>query len=99
MTQADASIANHIPKNNAGRPKGATNKIPKDLVKSIMDAYYQLGGVEYLVEIGTTNPKIFLTLLSKIVPRDTNVNIEVAKVKSLSELYSSLQVVEEIVED
>ena len=33
----------------------------------------ELGGVEYLVKFGQQNPKAFITLLSKMLPRELNV--------------------------
>lgn len=53
-----------------GRPKGAPNKITKELKTMILDALEQSGGVDYLVE-RANDPRTasaFLTLVGKVLP-------------------------------
>ena len=53
-----------------GRPKGATNKVTKELKEMILTALDGAGGVEYL-EARAKDPRTasaFLTLVGKVLP-------------------------------
>ena len=58
-----------------GRKKGTPNKVTQTVRESIEGAFGELGGQAYLVKVGKEEPKAFLQLLSKIIPRDLNVNM------------------------
>lgn len=70
-------MANSEPKNtgkfgkgNPGKPKGATNKITKELKEMILEALDGAGGVGYLQE-RATDPRTasaFLSLIGKVLP-------------------------------
>lgn len=51
-----------------GRKKGTPNKISRDVKEAILDAFEELGGVDYLVWLGKVEPTSFATLLGKILP-------------------------------
>lgn len=51
-----------------GRQKGTPNKLTASVRMAVIDAFEKLGGVDYLVKIGTEEPKTFITLLAKILP-------------------------------
>ena len=51
----------------SGRKKGVPNKITTDVRKAILQAFDELGGVAYLLEVAKSDPKIFCALLAKIV--------------------------------
>lgn len=51
-----------------GRPKGASNKITKDIKEAIANAFVSVGGEAYLVKVAKEDPKTFCTLLGKIIP-------------------------------
>ena len=59
--------------NPSGRPKGSPNRITVQMREAFSMALDELGGVEYLVKFGQQNPKAFITLLSKMLPRELNV--------------------------
>ena len=53
-----------------GRPKGAKNKIPKQIKEMVAQALVDAGGVEYLVKCAS-NPRTasaFLSLVGKTLP-------------------------------
>ena len=59
---------------NSDKPKpfvGRTNtaKSSARLALDIIDAYDELGGVEFLTNLGTTDPRTFVALLGKILPK------------------------------
>jgi hypothetical protein len=51
-----------------GRQKGVPNKLTMDVRKAIIEAFEKAGGVDYLHQLATTDPKTFCTLLGKAVP-------------------------------
>ncbi len=68
---------NETPKNsgkfgagNPGKPKGATNKLTREVKTMILEALESAGGVEYLTE-RAQDPRTasaFLTLVGKVLP-------------------------------
>ncbi len=57
-------------KGNPGKPKGATNKLNREVKQMILDALEGAGGVEYLIE-RASDPRTasaFLTLVGKVLP-------------------------------
>ena len=51
-----------------GRPKGAANKMTRELKEMILEALEKAGGVEYLVRQADEKPVAFLGLVSKVLP-------------------------------
>ena len=51
-----------------GRPKGSPNAITMTLKDGIEEAYHQLGGIQWLVRLGLDDPRVFATLLAKLLP-------------------------------
>lgn len=60
-----------------GRPPGSVNKTTADLKAMIEGALSEVGGQSYLVEQARKNPKVFLLLVSKLIPRDLHLSGEV----------------------
>ena len=52
----------------AGRPKGAPNKVTRELKDMILTALDEAGGVEYLKRQAAENPGPFMTLVGKVLP-------------------------------
>jgi hypothetical protein len=59
------------PNAGKGRKKGAANKITKNLREMILGALEDAGGQAYLAEQARANPSAFLSLLGRIIPRET----------------------------
>lgn len=56
-------------KSGPGRPKGATNKVSKELKEMILTALDECGGADYLVkQANKKNPAAFMALLGKVLP-------------------------------
>jgi hypothetical protein len=51
-----------------GRPKGARNKVSRELKEMILAALDKAGGEQYFVEQASKNPVAFMTLLGKVLP-------------------------------
>ena len=64
-----------------GRPKGIPKKFTRQMREVILEAFEELGGVKYLVDIGRRNPALFIPLLAKIIP--AKLDIETGVVLSL----------------
>lgn len=60
-----------------GRVKGQPNKITVQMREVIMEAFDKLGGVDYLVKVGQQDPRVFCTLLGKLIPARLDVETTV----------------------
>lgn len=58
-----------------GRPKGSQNKLTRTVKQAIEAAFEQVGGPEYLARQAEENPAAFMTLLGKVLPTQTDVNL------------------------
>lgn len=62
-----------------GRPKGSVPKVTKTIRDAVLNAFDQVGGVEYLVRLanGTQSDRAAFTgLLNKVLPTQINANVE-----------------------
>jgi hypothetical protein len=59
----------------AGRKKGIPNKLTVKVKDAIKQAFDELGGVTYLVDLGRKDPKTFTTLLCKIIPAELSATL------------------------
>lgn len=66
----------HTIKKRKGRPKGSANKLTATLKEAIEASFSQIGGVRYLVRMAEEEPKAYMALLGKILPKDINATIE-----------------------
>lgn len=64
------------PNNGNGRPKGATNKVTRELKEMILGALDDAGGQAYLLAQAKANPQAFLTLIGKVLPTTINANVD-----------------------
>ena len=51
-----------------GRKKGVPNKFTADVRAAIEQAFNRAGGVDYLVQVAKDDPRVFCTLLAKVLP-------------------------------
>jgi hypothetical protein len=58
-----------------GRPKGAVNKLTKDVRAAIQAAFDGVGGAEWLMQQAQANPVAFMTLLGKIIPAQVQAEV------------------------
>jgi hypothetical protein len=63
-----ASKGTRPPNAGKGRPKGAVNKVTKNLREMILGALDDAGGQAYLAEQAQSNPAAFMALLGKVLP-------------------------------
>jgi hypothetical protein len=59
-----------------GRPKGARNKLSRDIREMIRAALDKAGGIAYLVKQAELNPTAFMTLVGKIIPTQIDAPIK-----------------------
>lgn len=53
---------------NPGKPKGATNKVTREVKAMVLQALDKAGGVTYLARAAKTHPAAFLALVGKVLP-------------------------------
>jgi hypothetical protein len=61
------------PRKNGGRPgagrkQGVPNKLTAEMKATIVAAFVEAGGIDYLVKVAKTDPPTFCALLGKILP-------------------------------
>lgn len=56
------------PNLKGGSRKGIPNKVATDVKEMVLKALENVGGVQYLTEQASENPKAFLSLLARIIP-------------------------------
>ena len=59
----------------SGRPKGSQSTTTVQLRDKVLEAFDELGGIDYLVALGKHSPKTFATLLIKVLPNETRTQI------------------------
>lgn len=64
MTEPATNVGNR----GQGRVKGVPNKMTKAVKEMILEALDNAGGVTYLTEQASANPKAFLALVGRILP-------------------------------
>jgi hypothetical protein len=62
-------------KRYGGRTKGTPNKLTGDVRDAISQAFTDLGGAKYLVQVGTDNPSAFCKLLGMTLPKDVKLDV------------------------
>jgi hypothetical protein len=71
-TAAKKTARRKPPNAGKGRPKGSKNKVSANVKEGIMQAYEELGGVNFLVKLAVDDPKTFCSLLGRIIPHEVN---------------------------
>lgn len=65
--------------NPAGRQKGRPNKLTRTIKAATLEAFEELGGVQWLVQMGrgtTDDRRAFMSLLARILPAEINANVQ-----------------------
>ena len=63
---------------SAGRKKGVTNKVTKELKDMILGALDDAGGQTYLAQQAIDNPGAFMSLVGKVLPKDMTLKASVS---------------------
>lgn len=63
-------------KKTGGRKPGVPNRMSLTVKQSVLDAFEELGGVQYLLQVAKDDPKTFCAMLAKIIPSDINADIK-----------------------
>lgn len=75
----------------AGRKKGTTNGDTAKLRELILGALDEVGGQDYLVQQAWNEPKAFLNLIAKVLPREVKQELIVNKIpESLEAFYNEI---------
>jgi hypothetical protein len=60
-------------KKTGGRKKGTPNKTTTGVKEAILRAFDQVGGEDYLVRIAEDEPRIFCSLIGRILPAEARI--------------------------
>ena len=61
---------------NPGKPKGATNKLTREVKQMIVEALDGAGGVDYLIAKADTHPAAFLALVGRVLPLQVQAEVK-----------------------
>ena len=53
-----------------GRTKGTPNKLNAEIRAMVLEALSELGGVDYLVEVGRKKPEVLCGLIARLIPSE-----------------------------
>jgi len=65
------------PNAGKGRKKGVPNKVTRCVKEAVEAAFQKVGGEEYLVGQAVANPLAFMSLLGKLLPSGSQLNVAV----------------------
>jgi len=60
-----------------GRTKGTPNKTTAEMREAIIQAFHEAGGVDYLVRVANDDPRTFLGLLGRVLPKEVKAEVDV----------------------
>ena len=66
--QRETMAQNRFTEAGPGRPKGLPNRQTVAIKEAIERAFEKLGGTDYLVHVGQSDPRTFCALLSRLLP-------------------------------
>lgn len=58
-----------------GRPRGSENRINRDVRAMVLAALNEAGGQAYLVRQAEANPKAFLALVARVIPKEVAIEV------------------------
>lgn len=61
-----------------GRSKGTPNRTSSAVKQAILQAFEQVGGTDYLVRVAHDDPKTFVALLGRVLPKDVRAEVSSA---------------------
>jgi hypothetical protein len=73
-----------------GRPKGARSKLGELFLENLRDAWEE-HGVEALRRCATESPDVFVKVISNLLPRDVNLNLEISATEFAGRFATAMQ--------
>ena len=61
--------------NPAGKKPGTPNKTTSAMREAILEAFDRAGGADYLERLAADDPRTFVALLAKLVPREVSAKL------------------------
>ena len=58
----------NLPGRGPGRPKGSKNSVNMQVMNDVFRTYQELGGVKYLKSLAESDPKLYTTMLTRLIP-------------------------------
>ena len=85
-------VKNPTQNRGRGRPKGSPNKLTRQVKEAIYQAFQGVGAQRYLRRVAREDPRVFCTLLGKLVPHEVSGSIGLnSHEEALDELERRLQ--------
>lgn len=71
----------------SGRQAGVPNKSTQAVREALVAAFAELGGTQFLVELGKSDPATFARLLSRLIPNEIAAGTEAGKVEVIYRIH------------
>lgn len=75
--QVKSSGRRRPPAAGKGRKFGSLNRTTKTLKAALLASFDTLGGEEWLVALGQSDPKAYASLLSRLIPSEARMDVDV----------------------
>ena len=74
-----------------GRTRGTPNKLTAKVKDAIQAAFDEVGGKDYLVQIARDEPRVFCTLLGKLLPAQVRAEVESEETMLIVRNYTGIE--------
>ncbi len=62
--------------NPNGRPRGTPNATTASVKQALLNAFVEAGGEKFLLKLAKSDPKTFVMLLAKLIPREIQARVQ-----------------------
>ncbi len=62
-----------------GRPKGSKNLFNMTMKEALEAAFWQAGGIDWLVRLAREEPRAFASLLARLLPKEVDASVTVTE--------------------
>lgn len=74
-----------------GRKKGTPNKATAAVREAVVHAFHEVGGAEYLIQLASSDPRTFCTLISKVIPLQVEAELEHGLTDEVAQLVTEIR--------
>ena len=84
-TITSGTASKNLTRRGKGRPRGAKDKVNRAIKLALSDSFQELGGKDWLVDLGKGDPKTYALLLARLIPAEVNAELKAQVTHDLSD--------------